>query len=680
MPRTKIICSLCTIALCSFADGAFAQEEACSNERPMVFSWDPIALPKPSNLCDFVKDEAAAIRLGKALFWEMQAGSDGITACASCHFHAGVDNRVKNQLSPHGAPESKDPDASFEVAGPNATLTPADFPFHALQDPENRNSKVLFDSDDVMSSQGVHRTKFVDIVPGRAEEKVEVIPDPVFNVNGLNTRQVEPRNTMTVINAAFNIEQFWDGRGKFYFNGVNPHGLLDEDARILEKQGAGIDADVERVKVEIDMASLASQAIGPPVSSSEMSATGRTFPKIGKKLLSLIPLGKQVVHPQDSVLGALSNDDGSLTVPGLDTTYEEMIEAAFESAYTTSDKLFDLEQEEIGIGEPANTDEYTLIEMNFGLFWGLAIQLYESTLISDDSPFDRYMAGDTSALTAQEKAGMDLFFDEKIKCGLGCHKLPEVNKATIDHLVEFPTGIDRIVERMRMAKGGPFEQKNSAVYDGGFYNLGVRPTEEDLGRGGVASIRDGDTTIEQPLSFGRYARTNGEAANQIPSPRLDPPLGSREPVVVSGAFRVPTLRNAELTGPYYHNGGLATLRDVVMFYTRGSDFREQNIDFLDAGIGLGVADALKGRPDRQKALAKFMARPLTDDRVRFERAPFDHPQLFVPNGHRDEDGSVIDDGKGLARDDMIEIPAVGADGRDEPLRPFLDLPPEQISG
>lgn len=29
----------------------------------------------------------------------MQVGSDGIQACASCHFHAGADNRVKNSLN-----------------------------------------------------------------------------------------------------------------------------------------------------------------------------------------------------------------------------------------------------------------------------------------------------------------------------------------------------------------------------------------------------------------------------------------------------------------------------------------------------------------------------------------------------------------------------------------------------
>ncbi|MFO0733870.1 MAG: cytochrome c peroxidase [Nitrospiraceae bacterium] len=58
-------------------------------------------MPEPTNLADFVSDRQAAIRLGKALFWDMQVGSDGVQACASCHFTSGMaDNRSKNQLSP----------------------------------------------------------------------------------------------------------------------------------------------------------------------------------------------------------------------------------------------------------------------------------------------------------------------------------------------------------------------------------------------------------------------------------------------------------------------------------------------------------------------------------------------------------------------------------------------------
>ena len=54
----------------------------------------------PSTIADFIRDNDAAIVLGKALFWDMQAGSDGRQACASCHFHAGSDNRATNALNP----------------------------------------------------------------------------------------------------------------------------------------------------------------------------------------------------------------------------------------------------------------------------------------------------------------------------------------------------------------------------------------------------------------------------------------------------------------------------------------------------------------------------------------------------------------------------------------------------
>ena len=52
--------------------------------------------PEPSNLGEFVLNKSEAIALGKALFWDMQVGSDGKTACASCHFSAGADSRGKN--------------------------------------------------------------------------------------------------------------------------------------------------------------------------------------------------------------------------------------------------------------------------------------------------------------------------------------------------------------------------------------------------------------------------------------------------------------------------------------------------------------------------------------------------------------------------------------------------------
>src|ERR1700730_14717285 len=65
-------------------------------------------IPGPKTPLDFrdlvaagmVKDQTALIRLGKALFWDMQVGSDGVQACGTCHFSAGADIRSSNQISP----------------------------------------------------------------------------------------------------------------------------------------------------------------------------------------------------------------------------------------------------------------------------------------------------------------------------------------------------------------------------------------------------------------------------------------------------------------------------------------------------------------------------------------------------------------------------------------------------
>ena len=56
---------------------------------------------------------------------------------------------------------------------------------------------------------------------------------------------------------------------------------------------------------------------------------------------------------------------------------------------------------------PAN--EITQLQANFSLFWGLAVQLYESSLVSDQTPVDKFLGGDQSALTKQEIDGMGVF-------------------------------------------------------------------------------------------------------------------------------------------------------------------------------------------------------------------------------------------------------------------------------
>ena len=416
----------------------------------------------------FIRDQAAAILLGKAFFWDMQMGSNGV-ACATCHYSAGADARERNQLSPG----LKGGNGVFDLTasggrGPNHQLNTNDFPFHQLTDTEDRFSSVVFDTDDVVSSAGTFSATFNDIILGEPEDNCTATTDPEgFQVNGINTRRVEPRNTPTVFNAAFNHRNFWDGRANNLFNGVDPFGPRNVDARVLEMQGAA----TVPIQLAFENSSLASQAMSPPVSNFEISCAGRTFPKIGKKLLSLQPLALQKVHPNDSVLAPVRHFSGT----GLFVNYQTMIQNAFADRFWDSNKLFDAAQNEIGNGVPTNTDQFTLTEINFGLFWGLAVQAYERTLISDDAPYDQWAEASSDRsptvdntkgiLTEAQMRGMNLFFTNTIgergNCST-CHQGPAFSTSTFPFTQEEESGEfpeqEQLVERMRMGDGFSFTE------------------------------------------------------------------------------------------------------------------------------------------------------------------------------------------------------------------------------
>jgi cytochrome c peroxidase len=63
-------------------------------------SLKTLPVPTPTTIDDYIADRAAAARLGKALFWDVRLGSDGQTACATCHHQAGADPRVVNTMHP----------------------------------------------------------------------------------------------------------------------------------------------------------------------------------------------------------------------------------------------------------------------------------------------------------------------------------------------------------------------------------------------------------------------------------------------------------------------------------------------------------------------------------------------------------------------------------------------------
>jgi cytochrome c peroxidase len=134
-----------------------------------------------------------------------------------------------------------------------------------------------------------------------------------------------------------------------------------------------------------------------------------------------------------------------------------------------------------------------------------------------NSPFDRYLHRDNSALTDQEKRGGILFFG-KAQC-VSCH---------------------------------------SGALLGGqqFANIGI----PQLGPGVGSAV---------PLDIGR--------AEHIP------PNNGQE--FYRFNFRVPALRNVELTAPYMHNGAYSTLENVVRHYTN-ADSSLRNYDATQLPVGL----------------------------------------------------------------------------------------------
>jgi cytochrome c peroxidase len=742
----------------------------------------------------YIADLAAATQLGKALFWDIQAGSDNKTSCATCHFQAGADTRSKHQLNPgfNGA---------FDGAALNAQLASTDYPF--VNGPAGHLSRNV---DNITGSAGVRALKFKAVVG--AVEQTAAGSDPIFGT----MRQVGGVNAPTVVNAVYNHRSFLNGRAQPDFNGVNPWGARDAAARVYSVLDAA--GNIGPWTLRIPNASLASQAVGPPLNPVEMSAAGRTFPDLGAKLLAgcvpgpcaVKPLAQQQVDPTDSVLGGLVTPG----VKGLNTTYEALIKKAFYPTWWNSTKTVKL----------AKT--YTLMQVNFSMYWGLAIMLYEATLVSDATPMDRYVAtrldpatgrprtttcsdakgnpftcivqgdptmlqpvltelategvtvplaaGGTRAVTSDDILnGLDLFeqpvplpgtvglpmmvkdplTNTLVRPGAGagcafCHFGAETTSASVRNLTaglelgaaEFrAAGFDLRMERMFMGVRTPapaplpgfwptppqppppvptgtdiitYDNASYAVtvtdvnnvpvtpsvvpvntYDIGWYNIGVRPTAENIGIGDVdfnklplswteyfqttltnpATVRvpgGGLGCVDangNPAGVPLSAPLNSPFAGQVLDPTTGFPILSggltkTEATDVAGSFKTPMLRNVELTGPYFHTGGKATLRQAVELYDDGGHFANTSLSPFVRPLGLTEAQGV--------GLVAFLL-SLTDDRVRYERAPFDHPELPLPAG-QDAAGADI----------ITPIPAVGAAGRPAPVKRFLDLNPFQL--
>ena len=160
-----------------------------------------------------------------------------------------------------------------------------------------------------------------------------------------------------------------------------------------------------------------------------------------------------------------------------------------------------------------------------------AIACFERSIISADSPWDRYHSGgDTSAVSDSAKRGETLFFSDRLSCSR-CHS------------------------------GFNFSDNTTSAADD------VRPAQfHNTGQYDILS------RLNYPSeNFGIYDYTKKPED--------------------AGKFRAPTLRNIAITGPYMHNGTLATLDAVLDHYAAGGKgLGNRNKDPLIRGFTLTPAE------------------------------------------------------------------------------------------
>ncbi|SHH51508.1 cytochrome-c peroxidase [Massilia sp. CF038] len=171
---------------------------------------------------------------------------------------------------------------------------------------------------------------------------------------------------------------------------------------------------------------------------------------------------------------------------------------------------------------------------------GAALASYQRTLLAGDSRFDRWRyGGQADALSLSEQAGFAIFAG-KGRC-IACHTVG--------------------------ARAALFA-------DGRFHNTGV----------GAAPRHDPQRSFQVQLAPGVWTTLRARDVASVSEP-LQADAGRFE---VTGAardrwaYRTPSLRNVAITGPYMHDGSIATLEEVIDFYQRG-------------GIDNGAKDALLQR-------------------------------------------------------------------------------------
>lgn len=196
-----------------------------------------------------------------------------------------------------------------------------------------------------------------------------------------------------------------------------------------------------------------------------------------------------------------------------------------------------------------------------------AIAAFERTIIQTDTPFDRFMRGDQTALSADEKAGMGLFLG-KAAC-IQCHTGPLLSDQQF-HNVGVP-------DNEKLASD-PLTQ--------------VTFRFQQMGRGVPPEIYE---TVKSDL--GRYLTTKDTQD--------------------MGKFRTAPLRYLKYSMPYMHNGVFFTLEEVVDFYNTGGGTN----DFAELAGSSTRSDLIKplGLTDEEKRQLVAFLESTSGEEIRIER-------------------------------------------------------------
>jgi cytochrome c peroxidase len=225
-----------------------------------------------------------------------------------------------------------------------------------------------------------------------------------------------------------------------------------------------------------------------------------------------------------------------------------------------------------------------------------ALAAYERSLVSFDSPFDHFVAGDKNAIDDAAKRGWELF-NTQARCNK-CHALTE-DKRDVSNFI-----------------------------DNDFHNIGIGIIRHDV----VALARK----AEKLVASGDSAAID-RAALQTEMSALGRFLVTKKDADTA-SFKTPNLRNVLVTGPYFHDGSQETLWDVIDHYNKGAGLNnpwldediqplaltERDVDDLVAFLAsltspeykeLGVREL-----ERQRALSKT-SRPQRDTKRAFGPKP-----------------------------------------------------------